>query len=91
MTKTKLIALVTLIITVGVMVSVAIGTSLWGAELHSLEIEINKLEEANKTVEEQIVGATSLTELYESHEALGFVKPQRVLYLSDNTSVAQAR
>ncbi len=90
MNKTKLMVLISVIAAAALMVTVAVGSSLWGSELHELENAISQLEEENKVTQEKIVQGTSLTALYEIREELGFAKPSRVIYMGDHTSVAQA-
>jgi cell division protein FtsL len=90
MKKTKIVT-ASLVVIISIMVLAGLATSLWGVELHSVEEDIAELENANNQIEEQIISKTSLTKLYEEHEQLGFAKPDRVIYVEGNASVAQAQ
>lgn len=88
--KRKLFFGVTFVIAViAVMIFSAIGTSIWGVELHSLEQEIAKVESENRYLSSEIVTQTSLTSLYDQSEKIGYVKPASVIYVEGHTTVAQ--
>lgn len=67
----------------------AIGASLWGVELHSIEQEIAKIEEENRQLSSEIISKTSLSSLYNKSEELGYSNPEVVIYVTKDTSVAQ--
>lgn len=90
MKKTRLLVITSLIV-VSIMVLAGLATSLWGVELHSIEEDIAKLEDSNRQIEEQIISNSSLTKLFMEHEQLGFMKPEKVVYVEGSASVAQVR
>lgn len=88
--KRKIFAGVSVIIVViAVMIFSAIGTSLWGVELHSVEQEIASVEAENRKLTAEIIEKMSLTEIYEKSSELGYVKPESVIYVEGQEAVAQ--
>lgn len=88
--KRKIFAGVSVIVVViAVMIFSAIGTSLWGVELHSIEQEIASVEAENRNLTSEIVSKMSLTEIYENESELGYVKPESVIYVEGQDAVAQ--
>jgi cell division protein FtsL len=75
--------------TVAIVIVTAIGVSSKGVELHALEQEIDQINTENKLLSEKIVRGSSLTSLYDSTAELGFEKPENIMYLNQDTSVAQ--
>jgi len=59
------------------------------AELSYLEKEIEDLQKVNFSLEDDLANASSLTEIENKKEELGFVKPTSVVYLSSEETVAQ--
>lgn len=88
--KRKVFAGVTLLIAIiAVMIFSAIGASIWGVELHSIEKEIAEVEAENRRLTSEIVTQMSLTNIYENSEELGYVKPENVIYVEGQPAVAQ--
>lgn len=88
--KRKIFAGVTVLIAIiAVMIFSAIGASIWGVELYSLEKEIAEVEAENRRLTSEIVTKMSLTDIYENSEELGYVKPENVIYVEGAPAVAQ--
>jgi hypothetical protein len=60
------------------------------AELSYIEKEIENLQKVNFALEDDLANASSLTEIENKKEELGFAKPTSVVYLSSEETVAQA-
>lgn len=74
---------------VAVVIVTAIGVSSKGVELDAVEQEIADTKAQNKELSEKVIKGSSLISLYQKSDELGFVKPEHVLYLNHDTSVAQ--
>lgn len=72
------------------MVAVGISGSAKGLEIYALEKEIDQIQKENRKITSEIVERTSLTDLLGEAEDLGYTKPENILYLDRDTSVAQA-
>lgn len=72
-----------------VFVTLAASTS--GAEITRLESVEDELSRKNQEYSERIVEATSLINIGKNAEKLGFIKPEKIVYISSQDSVAQAR
>jgi len=79
------------IVATGIMILSGIGASIWGTELYGVEQEIARIEAENRIIVADIVGKSSLTEVYLVSQELGFVPPTEVVYLETNTAVAELR
>lgn len=71
-------------------VFLAIESASYGAKLHSLEEREAELTQENRELSSQMVSNTSLGELSGKSEEMGFVKPDKILYVSGDKVVAQA-
>ena len=72
-----------------VLVFSSIGTSLWGVELHDIEKETLGIEAENRKITDEIVSKTSLTDIYERKDELGYKQAENIIYLNIDTAVAQ--
>lgn len=66
-----------------------IQTATSGARLAKLEQEEADLIKENQKYSNQLIELTSLTSVKESAEDLGFGKPERVIYLTEEEAVAK--
>ncbi len=66
-----------------------IQTSAYGATLAALERQALDLTEENELLQSQIVQSSSLSSINEMTEDLGFIKPTKVLYITDEETVAK--
>ena len=88
MNKTYLLVL-GLAIPLLLLVTTAIGTSTRGAELLSIESEIDEVEKEVSLIEENLISETSLKEIKEKvEESNSFVSPENVVYLNNQNPVA---
>lgn len=87
--KLLMFGVLVFIIATALMITSGIGASLWGAQLHGVEQEIAKIESENRILVAEIVGKSSLTEVYAKAEEMGFAPPGEVRYIETNTAVAQ--
>ena len=71
------------------MVVLAIQTSHQGSELIEIENEIADLKKENNEVELSVIKETSLSVLSETAFEFGFEKPNSMLYLNRQSSVAK--
>lgn len=78
-----------LILLVVACVFLTIKSAASGAKLASLEMEIISYQEKNQQLTNQLVMASSLTEIAQKAEELGLVEPEDVVYLTLDKSVAQ--
>lgn len=72
-------------------VVLAIQAASYGAKLHSLEEKETELETESKNLSEMMVSNTSLEELSAKSDEMGFVKPERIVYITGDKVVAQAQ
>jgi len=68
--------------------TIQISTS--GAELSDLQDEKERLIEENQALEREIVKNSSLRNLEKDADTLGFIKPQKVIYITEEQVVAKA-
>lgn len=69
-------------------VFLTLTTATSGAEIAKLEDEEANLVSLNRELSDQIVMASSLSATSEKAESLGFAKPEKVLYISSQSTVA---
>lgn len=70
-------------------ISVANQISTTGAELAALQQEIDEYERQNTILEEEVLTASSLTNISEKAEELGFVEVKNQVALSNNLPLAR--
>lgn len=87
--KIPLFMLLLLAITGLSSVFLAIEISTSGAELAKLESESARLKREKEILTVDLVKASSLSSLGERAEEMGFVKPERVLYIGEAETVAK--
>lgn len=68
--------------------TIQISTS--GAELSDFQREKDRLLQENQDLERQIIRLSSLRNLEKDAESLGFIKPQKVIYITEDQVVAKA-
>lgn len=68
---------------------VTIQTSASGATLAELEKQESQLTYENEELSKQLIGGFSLTEAEGRSEELGFIKPEKIIYLSKSAEVAK--
>jgi len=68
-----------------------IQVSSYGGKLSKLEMQYSQLLEENNRLSAEYVKNSSLSQLGSVAVAAGFVKPNSIIYISANDSVAQAR
>jgi len=71
----------------GVFLTIQTATS--GAEIAKLENEEERLKEQNQTYKEDILNKSSLKITGEKAGELGFIKPPRIVYLTEEETVAK--
>lgn len=62
-----------------------------GGKLALLEKEENNIVVRNKEMSELLMRSTSLTQLEEKTLHLGYIKPEKIIYISEDETVAQLR
>ena len=77
------------VVFIGVQIFLTIQTAVSGARLASLESEKRKAIEQNKQLSEILVSNVSLSGLNDDAEQLGFVKPQNMMYVGEEETVAR--
>ena len=87
--KKTTVLLPILVVLASVVVFLTIETATSGARLAQLEQEEAALLKRNQELAEQLVKTTSLTNLAEEAEVLGFRKPSQVIYISEKEIVAK--
>jgi hypothetical protein len=78
-----------LVLLVVACVFLTIKSAASGAKLASLEMEIISYQEKNQQLTNQLVMASSLTEIAQKAEELELIEPEDVVYLTLDKSVAQ--
>lgn len=66
-----------------------IQTATSGARLSLLEKEETEISEKNQILERELIYLNSLSNLEEGAESLGFVEPQKIMYISEDEIVAK--
>lgn len=89
--KARLFLWVLLAVFVGLQVYITIETSASGASLAQLEKEEYTLTTKNKELTEALVESNSLSKVSGKAQELGFVKPERTVYINDEDFVAKSR
>lgn len=82
------ILLLPLIVLLVANVFVAVDSSVRGARLMAIEKQINEIEEQNKRLTDVLISHTSLSEVIQSSQDLGFNQPEETLYLTTQVPVA---
>lgn len=80
MTKKTFLAVIFFVAVISVMIFTGVGASLWGVELHSLELEIADVEAVNRELEDKIIMHSSLTAIQESSQ--NYVMPEQLVSLN---------
>lgn len=75
------------LIVASVFIMIDVATS--GSKLAKLEKEKASLSRENGEIKEKLIGDSSLTELSNKAEDLGFAKPQSVIYVTDIDTLAK--
>jgi len=78
-----------LILAVGGFTYITIETATSGAELSALERKEAKLAQENREIKDSIVIDSSLTEMDEKSEELGFSKPSQIIYINGKEEFAK--
>lgn len=81
-----LLLIVSVFVVAGVFMMIDASTK--GTKLVQLEKELEKLTLENKSLNQLLVSSTSLGDLSEKTEELGFTKPSTTLYISQEEVVA---
>lgn len=87
--KIALVAAPVVIFVVSTVV-LAIDAASFGAKLHSLEEKEAELEIENKDLSDMMISGTSVGELSVKSEELGFSKPEKIVYITEDRVVANA-
>lgn len=87
--KIPLFMLPVLIILAVATIFLTIEAATEGAKLANLEQESRELARKNQLLEAELVSSSSLSELGEKAEELGFQKPANVVYISKEEAVAR--
>jgi hypothetical protein len=70
----------------------AVDTATSGAEISRLQSQIQELEKRNRELTSDVIKSSSVSTLDGGAEALGFVKPEKTVYLTiEDNSAAYAR
>jgi hypothetical protein len=77
------------IIVVGGFTFVTIETATSGAELSALERKESVLAEENRNLKDSIVKDSSLIEIDQKSQELGFTKPSQIIYINGKEEFAQ--
>lgn len=85
--KTLFVGLLTLLFLVGIVFS-TIQSAAFGANLVDYEKQARMISEENEELSKKIINSLSLSEIGKSAEELGFIKPDKILYLSKSSEVA---
>ncbi len=78
-----------IILAVGGFTYITIETATSGAELSALERKEAKLAQENREIRDSIVIDSSLTEMDEKSEELGFSKPSQIIYINGKEEFAK--
>ncbi len=78
-----------LFIVVSIFFTIQTATS--GAELSQLEHHQGQLSKENQELKSEIIRSSSLTDIGDSAEELGFIKPQKVFYISEEVTFAKVQ
>ena len=62
-----------------------------GSKLVSLEVREEELSRQNSELSGEIVKSTSLSTIENLSEKLGFIKPQNIIYIDSESTVAKAQ
>lgn len=89
--KPPVYVVVLLVVFIIATVYTTIKTSSLGAILVDLESKEKELLSENANLSDSLVHLSSMTSIEKKAEDLGFVKPQNVIYLGKQESVAQLR
>lgn len=71
------------------MISTSIQASHQGSQLSDVQNQISALEREVRDLQSEIVTNTSLSEVSENAEQMGFKAPENLVYIQNETSVAQ--
>ncbi len=74
---------------VAVSIFFTIQTSAYGATLASLEKQSQELKDKNEELKSKMVQSSSLSLIQDRTEELGFIKPSKVLYITNEETVAK--
>ena len=74
---------------VSLLVFLTIELSTVGAELTNLQEQESRLEGENRFLSEEIARSNSLNSFEETAENLGFVKPEKVIYITSDEGIAK--
>ncbi|MBI3396915.1 hypothetical protein HY045_00400 [Candidatus Woesebacteria bacterium] len=85
----KYILVLSIVLSIGGIVFTTIETAAEGAEVTKLEREEASLVEENRELSEKSLG-TSLSQTEESAQNTGFIKPQKIVYLGEEETVASS-
>lgn len=88
--KTTFLALVSAMFVGTIFMAIDIATS--GAEISKLESNIYELEQVNRSLTQEVIKHSSVSAIDGESASLGFVKPEKVLYLTiEDAASAYAR
>lgn len=60
-----------------------------GAELSKLEKEEVELRAENQRIGAELISASSLSQFESTYESLGFIKPEKTIYITEEEAVAK--
>lgn len=87
--KTKVLFLSTFVVFAMSAVLITIETVSSGTEILALEKTAENLTSQKRELEESFVKTISMGDLQEKSTEMGFIKPENLMYLSKNESVAK--
>ena len=65
----------------------AVDVATSGAEISSLESQVAVLNQRNRELTAEVIRSSSVSEVDEASEELGFVKPEKTIYLTPNQGI----
>ena len=65
----------------------AVDVATSGAEISSLESQVAVLNQRNRELTAEVISASSVSEVGGASEELGFVKPEKTIYLTPNQGI----
>ncbi len=82
-----IVPIIALFVITSVYMAIQVATS--GAVIAKLDSEKRELEKENAEISNVLINSSSLSELGERAEELGFVKPEAILYIKGDKAVAK--
>lgn len=87
--KNKFIILILAVPLVAASIFLTVEMASSGAELSFLESDEAALKSENQRLEAELISASSLSQFENIYESLGFIKPEKIIYITEEEAVAK--